>query len=30
MEECEGDLLCLYNTVKQAYINNNPEKANLV
>jgi len=30
MEVCEGDLLCLYNTVKQAYINNNPEKANLV
>jgi len=30
MEECEGDLLCLYNTVKQAYINQNPEKANLV
>jgi len=30
MEECEGDLLCLYNTVKQSYINQNPEKANLV
>jgi hypothetical protein len=30
MEECEGDLLCLYNTVKQDYINKNPEKANLV
>ena len=30
MEECEGDLLCLYNTVKQDYINKHPEKANLV
>jgi hypothetical protein len=30
MEECEGDLMCLYNTVKQDYINKNPEKANLV
>jgi hypothetical protein len=30
MEQCEGDLMCLYNTVKQYYINNHPEKANLV
>jgi len=30
MDECEGDLLCLYNTVKQDYINKHPEKANLV
>ena len=30
MEECEGDLMCLYNTVKQDYITKNPEKANLV
>jgi hypothetical protein len=30
MEECEGDLMCLYNTVKQNYIIKNPEKANLV
>jgi hypothetical protein len=30
MEECEGDLLCLYNTVKQDYIKKHPEKTNLV
>jgi hypothetical protein len=30
MEECEGDLLCLYNTVKQNYIKKHPEKSNLV
>jgi hypothetical protein len=30
MEECEGDLMCLYNIVKQNYIIKNPEKANLV
>jgi hypothetical protein len=30
MEECEGDLICLYHTVKQNYITNHPEKANYV
>jgi hypothetical protein len=30
MEECEGDLLCLYNTVRQNYIKRYPQKANLV
>jgi len=30
MEECEGDLLCLYNTVKQNYINKNPQNTHLV
>jgi hypothetical protein len=30
MEECDGDLMCLYNTVKQDYIKKYPEKANLV
>jgi hypothetical protein len=30
MEECDGDLLCLYNTVKQDYIKKYPEKSNLV
>ena len=30
MEDCEGDLLCLYNTVKQDYITKNPERAHLV
>jgi len=30
MEECEGDLMCLYNTVKQDFIKKHPEKANLV
>ena len=30
MEECDGDLMCLYNTVKQDYIKKQPEKANLV
>jgi hypothetical protein len=30
MEECDGDLMCLYNTVKQDYIKKRPEKANLV
>jgi hypothetical protein len=30
MEECEGDLMCLYNTVKQKFINTHPEKAHLV
>jgi len=30
MEQCEGDLMCLYNTIKQDYINKHPEKANLV
>lgn len=27
MEQCEGDLMCLYNTIKQDYISKNPEKA---
>lgn len=26
MEECDGDLICLYNTVKQDYISKRPEK----
>ena len=26
MEECDGDLMCLYNTVKQDYIYKRPEK----
>ena len=26
MEECDGDLMCLYNTVKQDYIHKRPEK----
>lgn len=30
MEECDGDLMCLYNTVKQDYIKKRPEKANYV
>jgi hypothetical protein len=30
MEECDGDLLCLYNTVKQDYIKKRPEKSHLV
>ena len=30
MEECDGDLLCLYNTVKQDYINKHPNKSHLV
>jgi len=30
MEECEGDLMCLYNTVKQNFINKHPEKSHLV
>jgi hypothetical protein len=30
MEECEGDLICLYNTVKQKFINSHPEKSHLV
>jgi len=30
MEECEGDLMCLYNTIKQDYIKKYPEKSNLV
>jgi len=30
MEVCDGDLMCLYNTVKQDYIKKYPEKANLV
>ena len=30
MEQCEGDLMCLYNTVKQDYITKYPQKANLV
>ena len=30
MEECDGDLMCLYNTIKQDYIKRYPEKENLV
>jgi hypothetical protein len=30
MEECDGDLICLYNTIKQDFIKKHPEKANLV
>ena len=30
MEQCEGDLMCLYNTVKQDYIIKYPQKADLV
>jgi len=30
MEECDGDLICLYTTVKQDYIKKHPEKANYV
>ena len=30
MEECEGDLMCLYNTVKQIYISKRPENSHLV
>ena len=26
MEECDGDLMCLYNTVKQDYISKRPDK----
>jgi len=26
MEECEGDLMCLYHTVKQDYISRRPDK----
>lgn len=26
MEECDGDLMCLYNTVKQDYIHKRPDK----
>lgn len=26
MEECDGDLMCLYHTVKQDYISKRPEK----
>jgi len=30
MENCDGDLMCLYNTIKQDYIKKNPDKANVV
>jgi hypothetical protein len=30
MEECDGDLMCLYNTVKQNYLTKYPERAHLV
>ena len=30
MEQCEGDLMCLYSTVKQDYIIKYPQKADLV
>jgi hypothetical protein len=26
MEECDGDLMCLYNTIKQDYISKRPDK----
>ena len=29
MEECDGDLMCLYNTVKQDYVRKRPDKENL-
>jgi hypothetical protein len=30
MEECDGDLLCLYNTVKQDYVKKYPNREHLV
>jgi len=30
MEICDGDLMCLYNTVKQDYLTKHPERAKLV
>ena len=30
METCEGDLMCLYNTVKQDFLTKHPERAHLV
>ena len=30
MEQCDGDLLCLYNTVKQDYLTKRPDCAHLV
>jgi hypothetical protein len=30
MEECDGDLMCLYTTVKQNYLTKYPERAHLV
>ena len=30
MEDCDGDLMCLYNTVKQDYLTKHPERAHLV
>ena len=30
MEKCDGDLMCLYNTVKQDYLTKHPERAYLV
>ena len=29
MEECDGDLMCLYNTVKQDYVRKRPDKEHL-
>ena len=26
MEECDGDLMCLYHTVKQDYVHKRPDK----
>jgi len=30
MENCDGDLMCLYNIAKQDYLNKHPERAHLV
>jgi hypothetical protein len=30
MEECDGDLICLYNTVKQDYVKKYPNREHLV
>jgi hypothetical protein len=30
MEQCDGDLICLYNTVKQDYLTKRPDCAHLV
>ena len=29
MEECDGDLMCLYNTIKQDYVRKRPDKEHL-
>jgi len=30
MEDCDGDLMCLYNTIKQDYTSKRPENSHLV